>query len=150
MKVGLLVLFMIFSTFAFTQTSDFERIASNELSKPHMHYHKVKFGITNSDNIIVKYNPITLALSGLMYTYQKLLSPQISANCYYEPTCSAYGKLMFQELGLVRGTMATADRILRCDRISATTFHPITVDPLDRKIHETANRYRFKEVHAHD
>lgn len=149
-RLAILLFGLFFSLSVRSQISDFEHIKNKEITPPYMHYHQVKFGITKSNNVIVKYNPITLTLSGLMYIYQKLISHQISTNCYYEPTCSSYGKLMFQELGLIRGTLATADRILRCDRISATTFNPITINPEDGKIHETANRYRFHEIHNHD
>jgi putative component of membrane protein insertase Oxa1/YidC/SpoIIIJ protein YidD len=131
--------------FAQNTTSDFNLILSKEPEKQLEHKHKVSFGINRRQTFLAKYNPVNLTLSCLMYSYQKWLSPQISSNCYYSPSCSAYGKLLFQEYGMVKGLLSTADRLMRCDRISATTFNPISIDPVDNKIHEDINRYRFRE-----
>ena len=111
----------------------------------HIHNHEVTFGVSRKNSFVAKYNPVSLAFSCLLYSYQKWLSPQISSNCYYEPTCSRYSKLLFQEYGLVKGLFTSADRLMRCDRISATTFHPVSINPKDHKVHEDVNRYSFKE-----
>src|SRR5664279_1515879 len=49
---------------------------------------QVTFGIGKSNNFILKYNPVSLAFSGLMYSYQKWISPQISSDCLY--SCLLY------------------------------------------------------------
>ncbi|HBO74073.1 MAG TPA: hypothetical protein DD653_05225 [Marinilabiliales bacterium] len=132
------------SIYAQTKTSDFDLLIKKVPTKTEIHQHTVVFGIANQRNWFIKYNPVTLSFSTLMYGYQKWISPQISANCYYEPTCSRYSVLLYKEFGIIRGTLATADRLMRCDRISATTFHPISISPIDGKIHESVNRYHFK------
>jgi putative membrane protein insertion efficiency factor len=35
--------------------------------------------------------------------------------CKYHPSCSEYSSLAYRELGLVRGTLKTAWRLLRCN-----------------------------------
>ena len=104
----------------------------------------VSFGITRSNSVVLKYNPVSLVFSGLMFTYQKWISPQISAECLYSPSCSEYSKLLFQEFGFFKGMFTSADRLMRCDRISATTINPVSVDEKDGKVHEDVNRYRLK------
>jgi putative membrane protein insertion efficiency factor len=109
----------------------------------HVHHREVKFGFDPEKNWFVKYNPVSLLFSSMMYTYQKWISPQISSNCYYKPTCSEYSKLLYKEYNFVKATMCTADRLMRCDRISAASFDPISINPKDGKIHETTHRYTF-------
>lgn len=147
--LGVLVL-VIINLVASSQNTvdDLNLLLDNDPSVIKYHKHDAKFGIANNRNAIIKYNPLTLSLSTLMYTYQRWVSPQISSNCYFEPTCSRYSKVLYQNFGLIKGTLATADRLMRCDRISATTFHPITISHIDGKIHESHNRYRFHEVHT--
>jgi len=130
--------------------SDFELIAGNNLIPLELHEHRVQFGIANTRNAFIRYNPVTLTFSTLMFTYQQWISPQISSNCYYEPTCSRYSVLLYKEFGLIKGTLTTADRLMRCDRISATTFNPISISPIDGKIHEGVNRYRFNKNEPND
>lgn len=105
----------------------------------------VTFGISESKNKFIRYNPLTLTFSLLMFGYQKWLSPQISAECLYRPTCSEYSKQLFKRYGFFIGLIATADRLMRCDRISATTINPISINEKDGKIHETPERYKLKE-----
>jgi len=105
---------------------------------------QVTFGIGKSNNFILKYNPVSLVFSGLMYSYQKWISPQISSDCLYSPSCSEYSKLLFHEYGFFKGMFTSADRLMRCDRISATTINPISVDGTDGKVHEDVSRYRIK------
>ena len=129
--------------------SDIELINSMQIEKAHQHVHDVKFGFDTNKHFIVKYNPISLSFSSLMFVYQKWLSPQISSNCYYEPSCSVYSKMLIQEYGPIKGLLSSADRLMRCDRISATTFHPVSIDPVDSKIHESVHRYRISSYPAY-
>jgi putative component of membrane protein insertase Oxa1/YidC/SpoIIIJ protein YidD len=104
----------------------------------------VTFGLGKSNSLILRYNPVSLLFSGLMYSYQKWISPQISSDCLYSPSCSEYSKLLFHEYGFFKGMFTSADRLMRCDRISATTINPISVDDKDGKVHEDVSRYRIK------
>lgn len=104
----------------------------------------VTFGISSKKSWLIKYNPVSLVFSSLMFTYQKWISPQISADCLYYPTCSEYCKSLFHEHGFVRGMITSSDRLMRCDRISATTINPVSINPYDGKVHETPNRYNVR------
>lgn len=137
--------------FAFTLCLSAQRNRDSELLLTHdfsdsllMQKRQVTFGIEKSNHSILRYNPVSLVLSGLMYSYQKWISPQISADCLYSPSCSEYSKMLFHEYGFFKGLFASADRLMRCDRISATTINPISVDEKDGKVHEDVNRYRMK------
>jgi uncharacterized protein len=103
----------------------------------------VKFGISENHSFIVKNNPLTLSFSALLFCYQKWLSKQISADCLYSPSCSEYSKQLFKRYGVIGGLITTSDRLMRCDRISATTIPSISIDQHDGKVHETVDRYKL-------
>ncbi len=101
----------------------------------------VKFGIIDSNNKILIYNPVTLVFSCLMFGYQKLISPQISAECLYSPSCSEYSRQLIRRYGIIKGIIYSSDRIMRCDRISATTISPVSRNEKDGKVYESTERY---------
>jgi len=74
-----------------------------------------------------KYNPVTLTFSGLMFMYQNILSSQIYAGCLYGPSCSEFSKKSIKEYGLVKGVFLSADRLSRCNRISALEYDWSTI-----------------------
>ena len=57
------------------------------------------------------------ALAGLVLlrAYRLTVSPLYGDRCKYHPTCSQYALDAVRELGLVRGTLLAAWRILRCN-----------------------------------
>ena len=57
------------------------------------------------------------ALAGLalLRAYRLVVSPLYGDRCKYHPTCSQYALDAVRELGLVRGTLLAAWRILRCN-----------------------------------
>lgn len=83
-----------------------------------LHTHNTQYIFKNSKPI-VKYNPISLAFGGLMYAYQSVISPQISAQCLYENSCSVFSVQAFNNFGLIKALGLTADRLTRCNRVSA-------------------------------
>lgn len=107
------------------------------------HFEKkiVRFGISGNNNFLIRYNPVSLGFSSLMFMYQKFISPQISADCLFKPTCSEFSRQCFIRYGLIKGLFVTADRLNRCDRISATAIEPIEINEEDNKVHETTDRY---------
>lgn len=76
-----------------------------------------------------------------LFIYQKFLSPQISASCLFNPTCSVYSRELFKRFGTCKAFLSTVDRIMRCDRISATDIPEILIDPVDHKKHESTDYY---------
>lgn len=79
-------------------------------------------------SVIAKYNPVQLVFTGLMFTYQKLISPQLSASCIYSPSCSNFSKSAIAEFGLIKGVFLSADRMMRCNRAAAMEVSPLIVD----------------------
>jgi uncharacterized protein len=60
---------------------------------------------------------------GLVSLYQKILSPDHSfwskavfphGHCKYTPSCSEYSKLALQKHGLIKGSLKSVWRVLRC------------------------------------
>jgi putative component of membrane protein insertase Oxa1/YidC/SpoIIIJ protein YidD len=88
-----------------------------------------------------KYNPVTLTFSGLMYFYQNILSSQIYAGCLYSPSCSEFSKKSIKEYGLIKGVFLSADRLSRCNRISALEYDLST---LRGRIGDDPHLYRLK------
>ena len=90
-------------------------------------------------------NPFYHILASGMWVYQRCVSPVISRSCAYAPSCSGYSKALIGRYGLLRGTFFTADRLMRCTRISLAD--PATyrlVDQSDGHIHESVERYNMR------
>jgi putative membrane protein insertion efficiency factor len=145
MNKYIVVFIIITSCFSVAaQQSDSLLLADYKVHDAHLEYErKVVFGFDNTKSPLGRYNPVSLVFSSLMFTYQKWLSPQISATCLFEPSCSAYSKQLIKRYGIITGTFATADRLMRCDRISATSIKPTFIDPVDYKHHENVERYKL-------
>lgn len=56
-----------------------------------------------------------LAGMGLIKVYQWTVSPLLGPRCRYYPSCSHYGYTSIERYGLVRGSVLTGWRILRCN-----------------------------------
>lgn len=91
-----------------------------------------------------KFNPITLFLGGSLKFYQNTISPQISANCLFEVSCSRFSQGAIQEFGVLKGIALTADRLARCNRISATTINPVRITE-QGKVIDDPKMYKIKE-----
>ena len=93
-------------------------------------------------SFLAKYNPVTLLLKGTMYTYQHVISPQLSRSCPYEITCSNFSKQSIKTYGIVKGVFLSADRILRCNRIGILDVHPLDFNDVTGTISDSPSRYR--------
>jgi putative membrane protein insertion efficiency factor len=67
--------------------------------------------------------------------YQRLVSPMLGRRCKYEPTCSRYAVDAIRELGVVRGLVLAAWRLLRCNPWSHGGFDPVERQRLFRPHH---------------
>lgn len=47
--------------------------------------------------------------------WTKWISPSLAPRCKYEPSCSRYATQAIEELGILRGSVLAAWRILRCN-----------------------------------
>jgi uncharacterized protein len=65
--------------------------------------------------------------------YQRLVSPALPRRCKYEPTCSAYAAQAIRELGVVRGTIVAAWRLVRCNPFSHGGYDPVEARTLFRE-----------------
>jgi putative membrane protein insertion efficiency factor len=72
--------------------------------------------------------------------YQRLISPALPRRCKYEPTCSAYAAQAIRELGIVRGTVVAAWRLVRCNPFSHGGYDPVEARTLFRKQAATERR----------
>ena len=64
--------------------------------------------------------------------YRRLISPALPRRCKYEPTCSAYAEEAIRELGVVRGVILSAWRVVRCNPWSHGGYDPIAARTLFR------------------
>jgi uncharacterized protein len=65
------------------------------------------------------YSPINLTFSSLMFFYQNIVSSQVNASCLFTPSCSEYAKACIKQYGLIKGMFLAADRVQKCNRITA-------------------------------
>jgi uncharacterized protein len=50
-----------------------------------------------------------------LHAYRRLISPLLAPRCKYYPSCSAYTVEAVRELGVARGALLGAWRLLRCN-----------------------------------
>jgi uncharacterized protein len=50
-----------------------------------------------------------------VHAYRAIVSPLLGPRCKYHPTCSRYALDAIRELGVVRGSILAAWRLLRCN-----------------------------------
>jgi len=68
---------------------------------------------------------VGLPLRGMIWLYQKLLSPFLGANCRFHPSCSAYADEAIREHGALRGSWLTIKRIVRCQPWGGSGYDPV-------------------------
>jgi uncharacterized protein len=95
------------------------------------------------DKKIIKYNPVSLTFGGLMFLYQKVISPQLASDCPYEISCSNYSKAVIKRYGLIKGIALTSYRLMRCSKLGAVDIHPLYINP-EGKIIDDPDQYRLK------
>lgn len=65
------------------------------------------------------------AATGLIAFYQKLVSPNLGANCRYQPTCSTYAYQAIERFGLLKGSWMGLRRLSRCHPFHAGGYDPV-------------------------
>ena len=94
---------------------------------------------TKHQNIISKLNPINLTFSGLLFFYQNVISSQINAECLYSPSCSEFSKKCIRKYGLIKGVFLTADRLHRCNRITALDIK----ENINNRLNDPVDSYKI-------
>ncbi len=57
--------------------------------------------------------------------YRRWVSPVLPRRCKYEPTCAAYAEQAMRELGVFRGALVAAWRLVRCNPFSHGGYDPV-------------------------
>ena len=129
-------------SFVFAQMpiSDRQLLVAKDFHDSIYNNRKITFFLSKSKNPIVRYNPVSLTLGGLMYLYQKALSPQLSSQCSYKPSCSNFSKESIHIFGFIKGMALSADRLTRCNRVAYSDVSPL--DFQNGKIADPPEKYR--------
>ncbi len=112
---GLFLLLWLNVGFAQVENTVASKITKTVLA-PYQTKEKPKRKLLNLDEakVSTKLNPLTYLAAGLMYTYQNVLSEQISANCTYEISCSEMTKRSIEKHGLIKGTLIGLHQLTNC------------------------------------
>lgn len=82
---------------------------------------------------------------GLIWLYQKAISPLLGPRCRFYPSCSHYAKESLVRYGVLKGGYLTARRCLKCH-----PFHPGGIDlvpePRDQKSEPVLNTNKLGET----
>ncbi|OGG95402.1 MAG: membrane protein insertion efficiency factor YidD [Candidatus Lambdaproteobacteria bacterium RIFOXYD2_FULL_50_16] len=62
---------------------------------------------------------------GLIWLYQKLISPFLPPSCIYHPSCSHYAQEALAKHGLIKGGLLAVWRLLRCQPFGAGGIDPV-------------------------
>lgn len=147
MRLTYFLFFCLFGV-AFGANAQISQDDTNLLKNKHQHYatyHKKKIRkytpLFNSQhqNVINKLNPINLTFSGLLFFYQNVISSQINAGCLYSPSCSDFSKICIRKYGLIKGVFLTADRLHRCNRITALDINENSA----KRLSDSADSYKI-------
>jgi len=141
--IAIIVFFLtLFSkTHAQSAQNDWQFIEKQKFHKHEFDKRKVNFMFVGK-NPIVRYNPVSLTFGGLMYFYQRAISPQFSSKCGYEISCSNFSRKCIQEYGLLKGIALTADRLTRCTPFAAIDLNPIYLNK-EMKMIDNPKQYRL-------
>lgn len=71
---------------------------------------------------------------GLIYFYQYCISPFLPKMCRFTPTCSQYAKRALSEYGILKGSLLSIYRILRCNPFNKNTGFDPVVDNIKGEI----------------
>jgi putative membrane protein insertion efficiency factor len=142
----LLLLFLSSVSFAQLSNSDKNLVTKKEFKDSTYSEYKPTY-IFHDSNFLVKFNPISLTMGGLLFTYQKIVSPQISSNCPYEPSCSKYSFQLIKRYGIFKGVFVSSDRLTRCNRVSSGDFNWNDFNKQTGKLKESTERYSSKHYH---
>lgn len=61
----------------------------------------------------------------LIKAYQNLISPLLPPTCRYTPTCSQYAIETLEKYGLLKGSLLTIKRVLKCHPWGGSGHDPV-------------------------
>lgn len=100
------------------QQGDWDLVASTTFSQKKFETKRTVSYLFEGKNVLVRYNPLSLAFGGMLMLYQSTISVQIGAACPYEVNCSRFSMMCIRQYGLIKGIPLTADRLTRCTRLA--------------------------------
>lgn len=71
--------------------------------------------------------------------YQRFISPLIGPHCRFYPTCSCYAVEAYQKHGVIKGTILTVWRIVRCNPFCKGGIDPVPETFLDFRKKQKSN-----------
>jgi uncharacterized protein len=80
-------------------------------------------------------------VSAPILVYQRVISPGLPRRCRYEPTCSRYALQAIEEYGILRGSVLSVWRLLRCNPWSRGGYDPVGSQRLFRAGSEAHARH---------
>ena len=123
-------LFLLSSTFCFSQVGasniDFTQLSAS--MDPGIHHHKYNYKGVKSETDFI--------FTSLFIFYKSFISSQDGNSCTFTPSCSEYMIQAIRKKGLIIGTMAGFDRLLRCNGLNPEKypFDPdkhVFIDPVN-------------------
>jgi putative membrane protein insertion efficiency factor len=96
----------------------------------------------NNSAFFIKYNPVSAVVGGLLYVYQKVISPQIFADCLYQESCSKFSVLVLKEFGFLKGIGLTTDRITRCNQLVISEINVHRIELKSGRLIDSLEWYR--------
>ena len=57
--------------------------------------------------------------------YRRFISPWTPRTCRYQPTCSEYARLAILQRGILKGSLLSLWRILRCNPFGRGGYDPV-------------------------
>ena len=70
---------------------------------------------------------MTNFLLGLIFFYQKFISPFLGVHCRFTPTCSEYASLAIKQFGFLKGSVKAIKRILSCHSFHEGGYDPVSL-----------------------
>ena len=61
----------------------------------------------------------------LIKLYQNFISPLLPSTCRYSPTCSEYSKQSLVKFGLIKGSIVSIKRIIKCNPWGGSEYDPV-------------------------
>ena len=70
-------------------------------------------------------NIFTYPFLVIIRIYQTLISPLLPSTCRFSPTCSEYSKQSLIKYGLIKGSILSVKRILKCNPWGGNGYDPV-------------------------
>lgn len=99
------------------------------------------FGQSDRDLVLKELEPAAQQKDTTRHRVYHLLRAQLRGQCYYFPECVDFFPKAVKDLGPVRGSLSTLDRMMR-DTYIGTATYPAALKGKDGRIHEGTEAYR--------